>query len=391
MTCERVPDRKTSDGSPAGVPAEIGAHPLALYDAACRAVAEVKSIDEAKHIVDMAAAMAVYARKAKNKDLEEDAIEMRLQATRRLDQLRQAQKQAVGLNQGAVPGKTGLRGNPVLDARPTLASQGVDKNLAHQARVLGKLSEEEFKAVVAEGRASVSRTMQRVVNAVALEQEREAYRARTYTGGTIDDLVALAASGYRAGVIVPDPPWPFEVYSVQGRQRSPDRHYDTMTIDAIKALPVAPLAADDCVLPIWGTWPDLPAVLEVIKAWGFEYKTLLFEWVKTTTQAEAITLDGDGLHWGMGFATRANTEPCLLATRGNPLRLAADVHQVIVAPVGKHSEKPDAAYARIERLYGGPRLELFARKPRERWCVWGDEIPRADSDAANNDRISWEQ
>jgi N6-adenosine-specific RNA methylase IME4 len=102
------------------------------------------------------------------------------------------------------------------------------------------------------------------------------------------------------------------------------------------------------------------------QAWGFKFKTDGFTWVKTNA-------DGS-LFWGMGYATRANTEPCLLATRGKPLRLAADVHQVILAPALEHSAKPDEAYARMARLYPGPRLELFARKPREEWTTWGNEI-----------------
>src|SRR5215468_7467330 len=122
---------------------------LVRYDRACRALAAARSVDEVKAIRDKAIAMAAYAKQAKNRDLEADAVEIRLRATRRLDQLRQGQKATVGLNQGAVPGKTGLRGNPVLDPRPTLASQGIDKNLAHQARLLGALSDEKFKAVVA--------------------------------------------------------------------------------------------------------------------------------------------------------------------------------------------------------------------------------------------------
>ena len=77
----------------------------------------------------------------------------------------------------------------------------------------------------------------------------------------------------------------------------------------------------------------------------------------------------------MGYATRSNTEVCLLATRGSPLRLAADVHSVVIAPVGEHSAKPDEVYRCIERLYPGPRLELFARRQREGWTTWGDEIP----------------
>ena len=97
---------------------------LIRYDVACRAVAEVKSIDEAKNIRDKAIAMGAYARQAKNRDLEADALEIRLRATRRLDQLRQAQKATVGLNEGGRPSKTGVSETPVL---PTLASQGIDK------------------------------------------------------------------------------------------------------------------------------------------------------------------------------------------------------------------------------------------------------------------------
>ena len=129
-----------------------------------------------------------------------------------------------------------------------------------------------------------------------------------------------------------------------------------MSLDEIKALPVGALAAENCALLLWGIWPEHPGVIDVITAWGFEYKTAAFVWVKTTKSAESITLDGEGLHWGMGFATRSNTEPCLLGTRGRPLRLAADVHQVIIAPVGDHSTKPDEAYRRMERLFPGPRL-----------------------------------
>src|SRR5262245_19238351 len=106
---------------------------LARYDAACRALAEARSVDEIKDIRDKAIAMAAYARQAKNRDLEADAVEIRMRATRRLDQLRQAQKDTVGLS-------VGTRGSHVkgarVDDKPTLGSQGIDKNLAHQARVL---------------------------------------------------------------------------------------------------------------------------------------------------------------------------------------------------------------------------------------------------------------
>lgn len=197
---------------------------------------------------------------------------------------------------------------------------------------------------------------------------REQYEARKESGHTIEDL---GATDKKYGVIYADPPWEFKVYSGKGKQRSADRHYDTQSLDFIKSLPVETLAADDCALFMWAVMPELPGALEVIKAWGFEYKTVGFTWVKDTA-----TDDQDKLFWGMGYWTRANAELCLLATRGSPKRLNADVHQVILRPRTKHSQKPDEARRRIERLIAGPYLELFAREKADGWDAWGNEIQK---------------
>jgi len=340
---------------------------LVLYNDACRKLAAAARIDEVKEIRDQAVAMAAYARQAKIRNREADAVEIRLRATRRIDELRRAQKETLGLNQGAVAGKTGLRGNPVLDLRPTLASQGIDKNLAHQARVLGAMGDSAFEDKVAEARDSAARVYRRTVREVEIAQEREARRARTDKGGSVDDLHALIASGYRAGAIAVDPAWPFE--TGDRSKHAVFEHYETMSLDKIKALPVAQLAAKDCALFLWVTWPFMPIWHEVIEAWGFRYGSLAFDWTKLKPNGKGVR------RWGNGYGTIANPEPCLLARRGHPLRLAADVHSVIMAPVGAHSEKPDQAYRRIERLYPGPYLELFARRPRGGWTTWGDELP----------------
>ena len=147
-----------------------------------------------------------------------------------------------------------------------------------------------------------------------------------------------------------------------------------MSLDALKALPIARLAAPDCALFMWGVRAQTPEALELIKAYGFEFKTDGFVWVKTTKNAKLITLSGEGLHWGMGEYTRSNTEVCWLATRGNPQRMARDIHQIIIAPVGEHSAKPEEARRRIEQLYLGPYLELFARTGTKGWTTWGNEI-----------------
>ena len=338
-------------------------HQLTRYDAACRALAAVRSVDEVKDIRDKAVAMAAYARQAKNRDLEADAVEIRMRATRRLDQLRQAQKDTIGLS-------AGTRGSRVkgarVDDKPTLASQGIDKNLAQQARVLGAMDEAAFERKVTEARESASRVYRRAVREAEIAQEREERRARTSLGGSVADLDALIASGYRAGLMSIDPPWPFDGWSERANRRATE-HYETMSLDEIKALPIRALAAPDCAIFCWVIWPFMPTWQEVLQAWGVTFSGLAFDWIK-------LNRNGDGLHWGNGYGTRANPEPCLLAKIGNPLRLSADVHSVIMAPVGAHSAKPDEAYKRMEKLFGGPHLELFARKPREGWQTWGNEL-----------------
>jgi N6-adenosine-specific RNA methylase IME4 len=186
----------------------------------------------------------------------------------------------------------------------------------------------------------------------------------------------------RAGeykVIYADPPWRFATYSDKGKGRSPDAHYDCLSLEEITALPVGTWAARDAVLLLWATDPLLPRALEVIEAWGFTYKTVGFYWVKLNKSAAPIT-SGNGpllaerdFFTGLGFWTRANPEPCLLATRGHPKRSAGDVPKLLIAPRREHSRKPDDAYGRIERLLPGPYLELFARQSRPGWDGWGNQ------------------
>ena len=193
------------------------------------------------------------------------------------------------------------------------------------------------------------------------------------------------AGQYR--VIYADPPWRFATYSDKGKGRSAEAHYDCLSIDDIKRFPVAAWAAPDAVLLLWATDPLLPRALEVIEAWGFTYKTVGFYWVKLNKGA------GNGLSrdWpllaerdfftGLGFWTRANPEPCLLATRGHPKRRAGDVPKLLIGPRREHSRKPGETYERIERLLPGPYLELFARQSRPGWDSLGNQPALFDQGA----------
>ncbi len=174
-------------------------------------------------------------------------------------------------------------------------------------------------------------------------------------------------------VIYADPPWTFATYSRKGKGRSAEAYYDCMSLDDIKALPVARWAADDSVLLLWTTDPLLPTAFEVIRAWGFAYKTVGFYWAKLNKSSTGPVFGDADFFTGLGFWTRANPELCLLATRGHPRRRRADVRKLIVAPRREHSRKPDQAYDRIEALCAGPYLEMFARSARPGWDRWGAE------------------
>ena len=149
-----------------------------------------------------------------------------------------------------------------------------------------------------------------------------------------------------------------------------------MDNDKIALLPVNDLATENCVLFIWVSWPMLEDAFAVINGWGFRYKTCGFSWIKAKTdQIDMFREDAD-VQVGLGYWTRSNSEVCLLATRGNPKRINADVRQGIIAPRREHSRKPDGIHERIERLVAGPYLELFARQKRPGWDVWGNQTDK---------------
>lgn len=169
-------------------------------------------------------------------------------------------------------------------------------------------------------------------------------------------------------VIYADPPWQFRVRSKKGKGRSAECHYPTMTPEEICALPVGKITADDSVLFMWATFPNLREAFDVIDAWGFTYKTVAFVWVKQNKKS-------DSLFWGLGYWTRANAEICLLATKGHPKRIGRAVHQVILSHIEEHSKKPAETRDRIVELVGDvPRVELFARQKTPGWDTWGNEV-----------------
>jgi len=142
-----------------------------------------------------------------------------------------------------------------------------------------------------------------------------------------------------------------------------------MKIDDIKNLPISKIADETCVLMMWATFPQLPEALEVIKAWGFKYKTLGFSWLKTNKDGSPF--------FGIGYYAKSNQEVCLLAVKGKAHSLVKSnsVSSFVSTGRTKHSEKPQVFRDKIVELFGNiPRIELFARTKTEGWDVFGNEV-----------------
>jgi N6-adenosine-specific RNA methylase IME4 len=172
--------------------------------------------------------------------------------------------------------------------------------------------------------------------------------------------------GQNYEIILADPPWTFETRSDKGKGKSPERHYATMTLDDICALPVAECAAKDAVLFLWSTWPTIFRAEKVIEAWGFKYSGLAWEWLKYNSVTEKFA-------FGPGYGTRKNVEPCLLARRGSPKLLSRSERDFILAPRREHSRKPDEQYDKIGNMYQGKKVELFATQDRQYWHTWSPQ------------------
>jgi N6-adenosine-specific RNA methylase IME4 len=182
------------------------------------------------------------------------------------------------------------------------------------------------------------------------------------------------------GTIVADPPWEYKTPGQIGktlehrpnRDKGESRHgagsvarYGAMSLDSLKALSVAAIAAESAHLYLWTTNTFMEPAFSVARAWGFDPKTIL-TWTK-------IKSDGTP-SMKMGFYYRGATEHCLFCVRGR-LRLAGPAASTaILTSRTPHSVKPDAFYSLVELQSPGPRLDMFARRHRVGWDVWGNEI-----------------
>lgn len=172
-------------------------------------------------------------------------------------------------------------------------------------------------------------------------------------------------------IIYADPAWEYKQKQMnfqnydKGKKYSNDvtEHYQTMTFEQLKVLPVEKIAEKDCLLYMWATSPNLDIAIKLGESWGFKFKTVAFVWDKQRTN--------------YGFYTLSQCELCLVFKKGKiPKRLITNTKQFLSEKLGMHSEKPKTIRDRIDKMYNYlSRIELFARQSVEGWDCWGNEAP----------------
>lgn len=218
---------------------------------------------------------------------------------------------------------------------------------------LSRLDDDAWALALKEGR--ITPDLQRKEIKAWLRKEPQPYSHESHRD-IVEDLDSLKE---QYGTIYADPPWQ---YGNQGTRAATDNHYNTMTVDALCAMPVERAALPDAHLHLWTTNAFLFDAKRVIEAWGFEYKSA-FVWVKDQI--------GIGNYW------RVSHEFLLTAVRGDAKRFEdKNLRSWLQAPRQQHSRKPEEVRAMIERASPGPYLELFGRRGMENWTVLGDQVDR---------------
>lgn len=313
---------------------------VARLDAARTALVEAKTASQVKAVMDAAAAAETFAKRQKlSEETIQHATSIKLDAERKLGEIL---KETDDAKRGPKPKQLGTEQEP--NSAPSLAELGIDKKTSARAQKLADLPAETFEAV---------RAGEVKVNEALRGQRKEELKAKA---------AALPPDQYR--IIYADPPWKYgdERTSLDGYSDSAAAaQYPTMPLIDICAMPVRDIAAPDSVLFLWATFPLLPDAIEVVKAWGFHYKTA-FVWDKQRAN--------------MGNYHNACAELLIIATRGSCTpEIDKRPPQVIAEARGKHSAKPESFRVLIDTLYPtGPRIELFRRGDAlDGWTVWGNE------------------
>lgn len=308
-------------------------------DTATRMLAEAKTMQQAKNIMDMADAAKVYARRQK---LGEEAVgyanSIKIEAMRRLGEI-----------WAETPKNKGSRaifntGGSAWEPPATLSQLGIDKKVASISQRLAKLPKKEFEQV-RDGIVGMAEALRQVKVRSYEEKVKAAGAGKVLDCGPYDLVLA-------------DPPWRYD--HQEAGNRKIENQYATATLEEIEAH--APNCGKDAILLLWATAPKLQEALQVMGAWGFEYKTNAV-WDKETI--------------GMGYWFRGQHELLLVGTKGNPGATpeGSRISSVFREKRTAHSRKPASVYEWIEKAFPHKsKLEMYCRNPRKGWAAWGNEV-----------------
>ena len=250
--------------------------------------------------------------------------------------------------------------NPITTRDEVAKVAGVSHDTVNKVQKIEEKATEEVKEQIKSGEISINQAYQKVRREEKIEKIEEKIVTKEAESKSID----ITHPTKKYNIIYADPAWSY----FQSGNKNQSLHYNTMSIDDICKLPIENIADDNCILFLWVTFPILQESFKVIESWGFKYSTCGFNWIKKNKVS-------DTNFFGCGAWTRANSELCLIATKGSTLRLDATISQVIETKIEEHSKKPEIVRELITRLVGElPRIELFCRDAKDGWDCWGDMV-----------------
>lgn len=321
---------------------------LVKWNKARTAIEEARTVDEVKSIKDKAEAMRAYAKQVgESLEVQNNICEIKLRAERKMgEMLKEMPKQqgARGVGKGV-----GLH-----DVTP-LKDIGIAKHESSRYQKIAELPKEKFEEIIEETKEAEKELTEALMLSTAKKIDRE-IEIKEQKEGIEKGTLELPEGVFE--VIVIDPPWKYhddKVYDADGFRGT--TNYPTLTLEEIGNIKLP--SADNCVLWLWTTHRFMRYSFELLDKWGFEEKAIL-TWCKNKM--------------GIGRWLRSKSEFCIMAVKGKPLIHLTNQTTVLNADIGKHSEKPQEFYDLVDKLCIGRKLDYFARKKRQGWDVYGDEV-----------------
>jgi N6-adenosine-specific RNA methylase IME4 len=328
---------------------------LAKLEKATQMLIEAKSLDEVKHVIDIAEAAKTYARAAKlGLDAQNHAAEIAILARRKAGEfLAQLERnQTVGLKQGV---RYPTLDNGVSDYKETIQESGISYQDANRWQQVAAVPEETFKDFIERTKADgkelttngvlkIAKQIQRKEN---IEEQIEEIQSNKFQppSGLFD-------------VIVIDPPWPYGTkYDPNGRRAA--NPYPEMSLSEIKAIKLP--ASKDCILWLWTTHKFMRHSFDILDVWGFR-DVAIVTWVKD--------------RMGLGSWLRSQSEFCIMAVKGSPVVNLTNQTTIINGAMREHSRKPEEFYKFVDSLCVGYKLDWFSRQQREGWVSFGNDTEK---------------